>query len=84
MIPRVIGKNILVKKIEKETIKNGLIIPPSAHEETITCAIVSVGSECKEVTIGNTVLLMGYRGLAITHDEVKYILTKEEDILAII
>ena len=49
---RVIGKNILLLKIEKEPQKvNGLIIPESIHATQKQYRVISVGADVKEVKV---------------------------------
>lgn len=84
MIPTVLFSNILVKKIERETKKNGLIIPTSNQEANIQCEVVCVGSDVKHVKKSSVVLISAYRGTPIELDDNKFLIIKEEEILAIL
>jgi chaperonin GroES len=84
MIPTVLFDNILVKKIERETVKNGLIIPSSNQEPTIRCEVVFTGGEVKYVSKGDILLIAAYRGTPLEVEDQKFLIIKEEEILAIL
>ena len=81
-IPRVLGKNILSKRIERGTIKNGLIIPinPNGQKEYQVCAI---GPEVKDISIGDIVCL-GYGIHEIFHNDIPYVIIEQDQVLAIL
>ena len=81
---RVIGKNILLLKIEKEPQKvNGLIIPESIHATQKQYRVISVGADVKEVKVHDVIAVSQYGGYEVVHENVPYSVVKEEDILAI-
>lgn len=81
---RVIGKNILLLKIEKEPQKvNGLIIPESIHATQKQYKVIAIGNEIKEIKINDIVAVSQYGGYEVVHENIPYSVVKEEDILAI-
>ena len=81
---RVIGKNILLLKIEKELQKvNGLIIPESIHCAPKQYKVIAVGNEVKEIKLNDVVAVSQYGGYEVVHDNIPYSVVKEEDILVI-
>lgn len=81
---RVIGKNILLLKIEKELEKvNGLIIPQSVHATQKQYKVVYIGSEVREIKVDDIVAISQYGGFEVINDNIPYTIIKEEDVLAI-
>ncbi len=85
---------MLVKQSEeKEQIKGGIIIPDAAKEKSQEGEVVAVGpgrltNEGKrlpvEVKVGDKVLVSKYGGTEVTIGDEKYVLLREEDIVAIL
>jgi len=69
---------------EPEKTSSGLYIPDAAKEKPQQGNIKAVGSEVKEVKVGNTILFDKYSGSKIKLDDQDYLILKEEDILGII
>jgi chaperonin GroES len=69
---------------EGEKTAGGLYIPDSAKEKPQKGKIEAVGSEVKEVKVGNTVLFDKYSGSKVNMDGTDYLIVKEEDILGIV
>jgi chaperonin GroES len=69
---------------ELEKTAGGLYIPDAAKEKPQRGKIEAVGSEVKEVKVGDTILFDKYSGSKITIDGSEYLILKEEDILGII
>ncbi len=69
---------------EPEKTSSGLYIPDAAKEKPQQGNIEAIGSEVKEVKIGNTILFDKYSGSKIKLDDQDYLILKEEDILGII
>ena len=69
---------------ELEKTAGGLYIPDAAKEKPQRGKIEAVGSEVKDVKVGDTVLFDKYSGSKITIDSSEYLILKEEDILGII
>jgi chaperonin GroES len=69
---------------EAEKTAGGIYIPESAKEKPQKGVIESVGSEVKEIKVGDIILFDKYSGSKINIDNNEYLIIKEEDILGII
>jgi chaperonin GroES len=69
---------------EAEKTAGGIYIPESAKEKPQKGTIEAVGSEVKEIKVGDTVLFDKYSGSKVNIDNNEYLIIKEEDILGII
>ena len=89
-----IGENILVKRVNAQTVsKGGIVIPESATEKPKEGNIIAVGdgrilSNGKrtefQVKVGDKVLFSSYAGSEFKIEGEEYLIMSEEDILAII
>jgi chaperonin GroES len=76
---------VFVKYTEEgEKTPGGLYIPDSAKEKPQKGLVEAVGSEVKEVKVGNTILFDKYSGSKVNIDSNEYLIIKEEDILGIV
>ncbi|MDA8079960.1 MAG: co-chaperone GroES [Nitrospiraceae bacterium] len=76
---------VFVKYTEEgEKTAGGLYIPDTAKEKPQKGVVEAVGSEVKEVKVGNTILFDKYSGSKVTIDSNEYLIVKEEDILGIV
>ncbi|MCI4626922.1 MAG: co-chaperone GroES [Candidatus Magnetoovum sp. WYHC-5] len=71
-------------KEEMERTSGGLYVPDTAKEKPQRGKVEAVGSEVKEVKVGDDVLFDKYSGSKVNIDSVDYLIIKEEDILGII
>jgi len=83
-----LGDNVLVKvkKQEKKT-KSGLVLPDTADDEKPQIGeVVAVGddSEKVKVKVGQNIIFAKYTGTEIKLDSVEYLISKSEDILAVV
>ncbi len=69
---------------EAEKTAGGLYIPDTAKEKPQKGQVEAVGSEVKEIKVGNTVLFDKYSGSKVNIDNNEYLIVKEEDILGIV
>ena len=69
---------------EGEKTAGGLYIPDSAKEKPQKGVVEAVGSEVKEIKVGNTILFDKYSGSKVNIDNNEYLIIKEEDILGIV
>ena len=69
---------------EAEKTAGGLYIPESAKEKPQKGVIEAVGSEVKEIKVGDIILFDKYSGSKVNIDNNEYLIIKEEDILGII
>lgn len=93
MAVRPLGDRVLVKRIEEETVKGGIIIPDTAKEKPMKGQIKAVGNGklndkgeriALEVKEGEKVLFGKYAGTEVKIDSEEYLIMREDDILAII
>ncbi len=69
---------------ELEKTPGGLYIPDAAKEKPQRGTIEAIGSEVKNVKVGDTILFDKYSGSKVNIDSQEYLIIKEEDILGII
>lgn len=69
---------------ELEKTPGGIYVPDVAKEKPQKGTVIEVGSEVKEVKVGDTVLFDKYSGSKIKVDDVEYLIIKEEEILGIV
>ena len=89
-----LGDRVLVKQVEeKEQIRGGIIIPDAAKEKSQEAEVIAVGSGklsndgkrvAFEVKVGDKVLISKYGGTEVAMGDEKYLLLREEDIVAIL
>jgi chaperonin GroES len=89
-----IGDRVLVKRLEeKEQVKGGIVIPDTAKEKPQEADVVALGSGKKndkgeviafEVHVGDRVLISKYGGTEVAYEGTKYVLLREDDLLAIL
>ena len=86
---RPINRKVLVKRIEEEVKKSGIIIPDTAKEkpqkgEVVEVAKVKKDEDPMQVKKGDKILFGKYAGTEIEVDGKEYLIMSEEDILAVI
>lgn len=69
---------------EMEKTPGGLYVPESAKEKPQKGKVEAIGSEVKELKVGDAVLFDKYSGSKVKLDDAEYLIVKEEDILGII
>ena len=88
-----LGSRVLLKEIEtEETTKSGIVIPSNAKEKPYMGKVIEVGpgevKDGKEIKMcvkkGDKVLYGKYAGTGIKLDDEKYLIVKQDEILAII
>ena len=85
---------VVVKRIEeKETTRNGIVIPDSAQEKPQEGEVMAVGRGKRledgslvalDVKVGDRVLFGKYSGSEVKVDGEELLIMKEEDILAVL
>jgi chaperonin GroES len=90
---RPLHDRVLVKRIEEETVRRGIIIPDSAKEKPQEGKIIAVGKgkvaddgkkSPLDVKAGDRVLFARYSGSEISLDGEDYLVMKEEDLLGVL
>lgn len=84
-----LADRVLVKPAAaEEKTASGIIIPDSAKEKPLRGEIIAVGNGTKDeemvVKVGDTVLYGKYAGTELELEGVKYLIMRQNDILAII
>ena len=85
-----LGDRVVLKQlVAEETTKSGIVIPGQDKEKPQQAEVIAVGpgtADVKmEVKVGDKVIYSKYSGTEVKLDEdEKYIVAKQEDILAII
>lgn len=88
-----LGTRVLLKEIEsEETTKSGIVLPSNAKEKPYMAEVVEIGAgevkDGKEIKMvvkkGDRVLYSKYAGTEVKLDNEKYLLVKQDDILAVI
>jgi chaperonin GroES len=69
---------------ELEKTAGGIYIPDAAKEKPQKGRVEAVGTEVKNVKVGDSILFDKYSGSKINMDNVEYLILKEEDILGIL
>lgn len=87
-----LSDHILVQRVESLAQKGGIFIPETAKEKPQEAKVVAVGpgkiEDGKriplEVKVGDNVLITKYGGTEVTYNDEKYIILREEDVIAVI
>ena len=88
-----LGDRVVLKKIiAEETTKSGIVLPGSEKEKPQMAEVVAVGpggvvdgkTVTMEVQPGDQVVYAKYAGTEIEVEEEKYMIIKQDDILAIL
>ena len=84
-----LADRVLIEPQEAQTkTASGIYIPDTAKEKPQQGKVIAAGpgkkDEPMEVKVGDTVLYGKYAGTEVTLEEKKYLIVKQQDILAII
>ena len=83
---------VLKKLVAEETTKSGIVLPGQAKEKPQQAEVIAVGPggvvDGKEITmqvkVGDKVIYSKYSGTEVELDNEKYVVVKQNDILAVI
>ena len=84
---RPLGENVLIKAIEENMkTKSGIVLPDSTKEDRPQEGKVMAVGEDKKIKVkkGQKVIFAKYSGTEIKQGKEKYLIIKNEDILAIV
>ena len=91
---RPLHDRVVIKRMEEEKASpGGIIIPDSATEKPIKGEVIAVGNgkiqdngkvQPLDVKVGDTVLFGKYSGTEVKVDSDELVVTKEDDIIAVI
>lgn len=88
-----LGDRIIVKPIERETMKGGIIIPDTAKEKPMEGEVLAVGAGklddkggriAMDVKVGDRVLYGKYSGTEVKLDDETYLIIHQDEILGIL
>ena len=88
-----LSDRVVLKQLEaEETTKSGIILAAAAQEKPQQAEVIAVGpggvvdgkEVTMQVTVGQKVIYSKYSGTEVKLDDEKFIVVKQEDILAII
>ena len=82
----------LFDRVAEETTKSGIVLPGQAKEKPQQAEVIAVGPggvvDGKEITmqvkVGDKVIYSKYSGTEVELDNEKYVIVKQNDILAVI
>ncbi len=87
----VLRDRVLLKKVEREKSKGGIILPESAQQESEQAEVLAVGPgklnedgsvSPMDVSVGDIVILAKYSGQKVDLEGEEYMIAKSEDIVA--
>ena len=88
-----LGDRIIVKPIERETMKGGIIIPDTAKEKPMEGEVLAVGAGklddkgnriAMDVKVGDRVLYGKYSGTEVKLNEETYLIIHQDEVLGIL
>ncbi len=87
-----LSDRVVLKSIETEQVKGGIILPGSAQEKPQMALVIAVGPggivDGKEVAMyvkeGDRVIYSKYAGTEVKLDDEEYIVVRQNDILAVV
>lgn len=74
---------ILPQSVEEKT-ACGIILPDSAKEKQFQGRIVNIGDKVENLSVGDVVLYNKNKGTEVELNDVKHLIIRQEDILAIV
>ncbi|RPJ41172.1 MAG: co-chaperone GroES [Candidatus Latescibacterota bacterium] len=90
---RPLGDRVIVRRIEKEEKKGGIVIPDTAKEKPVEGEVIAVGPGARDedgkvapidLKKGDRVLFGKYAGMDVEVDGEEYLVLREADILGIL
>ena len=84
-----LGDRVVLKQlIAEETTKSGIVLPGQENEKPQQAEVIAVGPGTEdvkmEVEVGDKIIFSKYSGTEVKLDDDKFIIVKQEDILAVI
>ena len=80
-----LGDRIIAEREEAESkTPTGLYLPASNKEKSQIAKVVAVGKDVKDIKIDDRIVVLVYSATDIKINEDKYLIVKEEDVLAIV
>ena len=84
-----LGDRVVLKQlIAEETTKSGIVLPGQEKEKPQQAEVIAVGPGTEdvkmEVEVGDKIIFSKYSGTEVKLEDDKFIIVKQEDILAVI
>ena len=80
-----LGDRVVATKEEaKVQTASGLYLPADAKEKPVAAVVAAIGSDVKNVKVGDKILYKEYAVTEVKINTTEYLILKEEDILATI
>lgn len=80
-----LADRVVAEPIEAEAkTSSGLYLPGNAQEKPKVAKVVAVGPDVKSIKVGDDILYEDYSNTDVKVDGKKYIIVKEEKVLAIV
>jgi len=80
-----LADRIVMEQLQaEETTASGIVLPGSAQEKPKMAKVLAVGTDVKEVKVGDQVIYKSYGPDDVKVDGTEYLISKEEDILAVV
>lgn len=73
---------VAVREAAATKTASGIYLPDNAKEKPTLATVVAIGSEIKEVKVGDKIVYKEYGATELKIDGTEYLIVKEEDILA--
>ena len=78
-----LADRVVAEPVEAESkTASGLYLPGNAQEKPKVAKVVAVGPTVKDVKVGDKIIYGGYSNTEVKVDGNKYLIIKEEDVLA--
>ena len=83
-----LGDRVVLKQLEAETTKSGIILASKSQEKPQEAEVVAVGPGTEdvkmEVSVGQKVIYSKYAGTEVKLEDEEFIIVKQNDILAVV
>lgn len=73
---------VAVREQAEAKTASGLYLPDSSKEKPVLAEVKAVGSDVKQVKVGDKIVYKEYSTTELKINDVEYLIVKEEDILA--
>lgn len=85
-IPKVLNKNLLLKKceVEVENKKTLILTPDSIQKPNNRYKVIGIGSEVKEIKVGDEIITYVYGGTELKFKDEEYIIMNTDHVLAVV
>lgn len=73
---------VAVREAAATQTASGIYLPDNVKEKPTLATVIAIGSEVKEVKVGDKIVYKEYGATELKIDGTEYLIVKEEDILA--